>query len=350
MLPLMMNNLHNKKLYGHKPSDSKTYIFPILGLEISDNKYITLGHVMFVSKDFLINEILSNKEHQIIQYTNTEMVNTKTFAILNLEQYGDLEDICKDGNNSLALQIVKQVIGAIYISIYKNKRYIPEYEKRIIISHNSRHEVDEGFVSYIEGDLNQKSFIPKKSDIAENLVISMNQTYLENINDLSTIFQQPIKSRNCYQEKIFKSLELLYGTFSETYTNERVFKYVMIVNHIFKNKLVSDKMYNDKYIGGLLKILFDIVATQKIVDGKISAVFTDIYSRLRNNPLHGELDPYEEICLINHNDYIPLKKITMETLILLVENKELNKLETTEELINYLKLQQENYAKTKKGK
>lgn len=138
MLPLIMNNVHNE--YKHKPSNSRSYIFPILGLEIHDNKSINVGHVMFGSKDFLINEVIGNKEQLILRYINTEMCNTKTFAIINLEQYGDVEGICRDGNNSLALQIVKQAIRALYISIYKNKKCMPGYEKRIIISHNIAEE------------------------------------------------------------------------------------------------------------------------------------------------------------------------------------------------------------------
>jgi len=341
MFPYMINN-RDIKLYAHNPSNYKLYIFPIHGLTIKDNTIINIGNVEFLSKEHLTNSL--NNIGFVSNIIN-EMRDTQTFAVVDLEKYGDIEGICSDGNNSLALQIVKQAIGGIYIAIYKNNNSKLDYEKRIIISTNNRHEVDDGLVSYFECNANDKQIQIRRNVSPDYLCIAIDQVYLASIKDIQDLFTIKIKDRSKYQLKLLKSLELLYATYNKIYTNERIFKFAMIVNHIFHNSLVSAKQYNSKYIGGKIRILFDIILKKKSELRKVAFIFNDIYERLRNNPLHGELMPYEEVCLINYTDYIPLKKIVMETLIILIEDNNMNKLKNTEEVISYLESKQNEVKK-----
>ena len=118
----------------------------------------------------------------------------------------------------------------------------------------------------------------------------------------------------------------------------------MILNHIFRDTEKLDS--ND--IARRIRILFDIKKKKKIIEDKIQKAIPDIFSRLRNDPIHGILDPFEEVCLIHEKDYKPLKRIVMETIILLIEHEELSKLKTTKELNDYIFSSEKEFIRLKK--
>ena len=133
--------------YAHKSINEKAFIFPITGLYLSTNKKLSVGNIDFVDRVYLKNQLIKKDLANNIQFINI-FSKVNTFAVVDLSKFGEYKNVCKDGYNSLALQLLKQTIGAMYISIYNNKSN-PDDERRIIISDKGMHEVDEGLNSYL---------------------------------------------------------------------------------------------------------------------------------------------------------------------------------------------------------
>lgn len=62
----------------------------------------------------------------------------------------------------------------------------------------------------------------------------------------------------------------------------------------------------------------------------------NIYSRARNNFVHGKIDIFTELAVINLKDYIPLKLICFELLKSITTNKELINCKNTKEFDDYI--------------
>lgn len=111
--------------YAHKPIQEKSFIFPITGLQLDMNKSVFIGKVQFVDKVYLEKNIISD-ELAINILFRRNFDNIKTFAIVDLSKYGNNIGLCQARNNSLALQIFKQTIGAIYLTKRKEIQPLKE--------------------------------------------------------------------------------------------------------------------------------------------------------------------------------------------------------------------------------
>lgn len=144
------------------------------------------------------------------------------FAVVDLRRYGNCKDLCKDGSNSLALQLVKQTIGAIYLGIY-NKKLNPDCERRIAISNKGIHEVDEGLNPYMAIYNGKYMVCPNNAD--EGLVATINDFDTDNIYNAVKILSKTLKEKNEYEKKVCKVFEIVYSNFNECYSRERVLKW-----------------------------------------------------------------------------------------------------------------------------
>lgn len=344
--------------YTHKEINVEVFIFPITGLLIGDNNSISVGNIDFVDKVYLKDNIKDITLSYIISQSG-RYNDIETFAIVDLNKFGDHENLCKGGNNSLALQLLKQVIGAIYLSIYN--KYKPQYdiEKRIVISDKGVHEVDEGLNDYIF--FNNYEYVNIIKNNAVDLIADINNFYIENISELNTIMKKKLKQRSELESKICKSLEIIYSVYSEPYTVERVIKFSIILNYIFKE--YDEQKIDSPDIGRKIRILFNIISKNHILETipeymytkgkktkKISDVVIDIYTRIRNDIMHGKIDLYEEYAIINLEDYIPLKVIVMELINIIVNTKDIILCKDTKDMNKYIENREKEIADIKRNK
>lgn len=349
----------NKLPYAHIPLMNTSFIFPITGLKLEKNNKISVGMVEFADREYLKNNVVQNALFEAMSLAN-RYNNIETFAIVDLNKMGRYEGLCpreKGGNNSLALQILKQSIGAIYLSIYN--KYKPKYDmdRRIVISDKGVHEVDEGLVDYFV--LHNGKYMNYPNDTARLLIATVNDFDISNINELNNIMMKPLEERCELENKICKSLEIIYSLYSESYTVERVIKLAIILNYIFRESDKED--INIKKIERKIKILFNTVTNQNILETipkymlskncetkKIANVLDNIYSRIRNNIMHGKIDLYTEYAVISLDDYIPLKVITIEVINTILNIDDLRNCKDTKSMNSYIeKKEKEKIEKIK---
>lgn len=324
--------------YSHKPRKEEKFIFPITGLSIGVNKNIFIGKIEFVDREYLINNIITGFNQ------NKDFIGVKTFAIVDLSKYGIISGLCKDGNNSLALQILKQTIGAIYLSIYL-KRSSADFERRIVISNKNVHEVDEGLNPYLVYNKNKYMVVP--NNVSEMLNASIFDFNLEDISNIIEVLNKNMRAKNEYEKRICKSLELVYSIYNESYSRERILKWSILLNYIFRESDTQNLDSND--IGRKLKLIFNIVEEKKILEKmhkyispkekktkKISQIMKDIYSRVRNNLMHGKLDFYTEYAVCNLEDIITLKIIVLEVIMFMANDNNINKFKDIKEFNSFI--------------
>lgn len=345
--------------YAHIPIMSTSFIFPITGLKLEENSKISVGMVEFADKSYLKSNIVQKGLFDTMEMLG-RYKNIETFAIVDLNKMGQYKGLCpieKGGNNSLALQILKQSIGAIYLSIHN--KYKPRYDvdRRIVISDKGIHEVEEGLVDYFV--LDNGKYMNKPNDTSTLLISDVNNFDINNIKELNSIMIKPLDKRSELESKICKSLELIYSLYSEPYTVERVIKLAIILNYIFRE---SDEVdITSKQIERKIKLLFNTVTKKEILETipkymfdkdcrteKIASVVGDIYSRIRNNVMHGKIDLYTEYSVINLKDYIPLKVITLEVINTILNIEDLMNCKDTKSMNEYIeKKEQERIDKIK---
>ena len=335
-------NILERFLYAHKEINEDKFIFPITGLLIDPDDMIKIGVVSFVNKEYLYRDIL-NKE--LVEYLDIMGIymSTPTFAIVDFSDFGDVENICADGKNSLALQILKSTIGAIYISINDIKD-TPDKERRIVISDLGAHEVDEGLNTYLIW-INGEYYV-QPNNVKEHLVAKAIDFNLENITGFTDILEKPFIKRTEYENKVSKALEILYSTFHEPYTRERILKLSIILNFIFRDN--GNKKLEITHIGGKLKTIFNTIQKKYILenipryicDGKatkdIGKIVVHIYKKIRNEVMHGRVDLNTEYAVCNTEDYICLKIISIETLKFMVSNPKAKKCKDTEQFNSWI--------------
>ena len=349
----------NELPYAHIPIMSTSFIFPITGLKLEKNNKISVGIVEFADKEYLKRNVVQKGLFDAMEWLG-RYNNIETFAIVDLNKIGEYEGLCpidKGGNNSLALQILKQSIGAIYLSIYN--KYKPRYDvdRRIVISDKGIHEVEEGLVDYFV--LDNGRYINNPNDTSRLLISDVNNFDINNIKELNCIMMKQLEKRSELESKICKSLELIYSLYSEPYTSERVIKLAIILNYIFRE---SDEVdINSKQIERKIKLLFNTVTKQEILETipkymfekdcrteKIASVVGDIYSSIRNNIMHGKIDLYTEYSVINLKDYIPLKVITIEVINTILNTENLRNCKDIKSMNEYIeKKEQERIDKIK---
>lgn len=346
--------------YVHRPIDEEIFIFPITGLRLKNNE-LSIGCVKFVRKNYVRNN-LKNKNTGKKAYSSTEFnkkfKNINTFAIVELNKLGEYENKCEDGSNSLALQVLEQTIGAIYLSIY-NKKERADDEKRIIISDKGFHEVDEGLNSYMAIGMNGYDILSTRA--SEGLIANENDFDIDNISGIIDILNKKIQDRTKFENKLCKSLEIIYGTFIESHAIDRVIKFVIILNYLFRED--DNQKFKSNFIGRKLKIIFNTIDNKKIIEllpdylhdntnstKKVSALITDIFSRIRNNVMHGKLELFKEYAILNTKDLIPLKVITMELIDSILSNEYLLSSKSTKEFNERIEKKEEERIKLYRDK
>lgn len=327
--------------YAHRPIDKDRFIFPITGLKVSINNIKTIGLIDFIDKEYLIQNFIGSR---LLAEFNRNFKAVNTFAVVNLREYGDCEGLCRDGNNSLALQLLKQTIGGIYLSIFNKIRDI-DHEKRIVISNKGIHEVDEGLNPYIV--MHNSSCHVYHNNVEENLNATMSDFDINNIPNVIKILQKSLKEKNQYEKKICKVLEIMYSNFNECYSRERIIKWSIILNYIFREN--NSRNIKSTDIGRKLKIIFNVIEEKEILEylpkyitpevkktKNISSIMIDIYSRIRNDLMHGKIEYYTEYAICDAKDLIILKAIVMELLNIMVQDEYLNYCTSTKEFNTYI--------------
>ena len=355
----MVNNLLIPNIpYAHKQIQEQCFIFPITGLVLSNNESIKIGEIVFVNKKYLENNIL---DKFLVLDPNYDKLfnNVKTFAIVDLSKYGDYKDLCKDGNNSLALQILKQTIGAIYISIYIKKKKV-DCERRIVISNKGLHEVDEGLNSYMAFYKGEYYLCPNEVD--KMLFCTSSDFELYNIKKFIRILNKNYEEKSQYEQKICKALEIIYSIYNESYSRERVIKWAILLNYLFRED--DDQNLESTDIGRKLRIIFNVIEEKKILENipkyicpsskktkKISDIMIKIYSSVRNNLMQGKIDFYTEYSVCNLEDMIILKVTVIELLIIMCDDKYIDNCKTIKDFNLFVeKKEAENIEKYKEFK
>lgn len=342
--------------YAHRPVNSKKFIFPITGLKLGENDRLKVGKINFVGYKYLLENVISDDLYSNDKFKSS-FSNVKTYAIVDLELFGDYKELCEHGNNSLALQILKQTIGILYISIYneykKSDRY--DLERRIIISDNGVNEVDEGLSSYISIDKNKQSII--YSSVNKDLEASVYDFDLNNVKDILNIMEKKLTDRTQFENKICKSLEIIYSIFNENSSRERVFKWPIILNYLFREDTGD---INIQFIVKKLKAIFTIIMPQQILESipdyiakdckntdKVNKIVEDIYTSIRNKIMHGHINLYEEYTSCKIENITILKVVTLELINTLCQS-DFVKCNTTKELNKYISDKEKEYSKKKR--
>lgn len=342
--------------YANKPILENSFIFPITGLMLAMNTSISVGNIDFVDREYLTKNVI-DAELVFDSLFSNHFKNVKTFAVVDLSKYGDYRGLCKDGNNSLALQILKQTIGAIYLSIFI-KRSNVDFERRIVISNKGIHEVDEGLNSYLA--IYKGKYMVCPNNVDQLLVGSCTDFDLENISNVISILNKNYKEKNQYEQKICKALEIVYSIYNESYSRERVIKWAILLNYLFRED--DNQSFDSPDIGRKLRIIFDVIENKKILEDlpkyispkskktkKISDVMINIYSKVRNNLMHGKIDFYTEYAVCDLEDMIILKVSVMELLIIMASDKFLKECDSIKSFNAFVeKKEAENIEKYKK--
>ena len=344
--------------YAHRPIQENSFIFPITGLQLAMNTSIFIGNIQFVDKEYLEKNIIDFQLACDSLFTRN-FNNVKTFAVVDLSKYGNYRKLCKDGNNSLALQILKQTIGSIYLSIFI-KHDSPTFERRIVISSKAIHEVDEGLNPYMAIYNGKYMICPNEVD--KGLVGSFIDFDLENIENIIDILNKDYKEKTEYEQKMCKTLEVVYSIYNESYSRERVIKWAILLNYLFRED--DSQNLDSPDIGRKLKIIFNVIEKKEILEKlpryivpkpkktkKISDIIINIYSRVRNDLMHGKIDFYTEYAVCKLEDMIILKVIVMELLSIMASDKYLNECKTIREFNCFVeKKEKENAEEHKKNK
>lgn len=350
------NYLIPKLPYAHRPIKEKSFIFPITGFELEYNSKFSIGKIDFVDHRYLENNIIENDLSSNEMYKRV-FKEVRTFAIVNLDSYGNCNEVCKDGNNSLALQILKQTIGAIYLSIF-NKIDNVDFERRIVISSKGVHEVDEGLNSYLA--IHNDRYVICPNDVDQMLIGKCADFDLNNIKNIINILDKPYSEKNEFEKKICKSLELIYSIYNESYSRERIIKWSILLNYLFRE--TDEQDINSNNIGRKIRIIFNEIENKLILEylpryispelkrtRKISDIIINIYSRVRNDIMHGKIDFYTEYAVCNLEDLIILKVTVMELLTIISGDKYLTECKDTKGFNEFVERKSKEYIEMKKA-
>jgi hypothetical protein len=290
----------------HKPLHTKKFILPLQGLILDTKDSISLGNVILYSKESINEEYDLNGIDQLV---------VSTFAYIDTERIGE-ETNYRLGENSIAFRIVKEIVGYLYILVFK--KYKLRKERKIMISNNREYEMNEGFAPYWAGDSYFKN-INFSLPIDLKLNISEVDSYLNNARWEKILDKKP-KERTNLQKKIVKSLEVLYTIYNEINANERISKYFILLNYLLKES--PEQNINRKFMSRYLNEIICNRLGLDVFDSKFTKAFDKFYHRLRNCHEHGVLKENEELTLIDENDYNNLTIIVMNLIIYLAEHED----------------------------
>lgn len=318
--------------YLHTPSDEKIFYFPLTGIAIHEQ--IHIGKTEIIPIDKLDNSL---NLPQIMMQNVKCIAKTQVSVSENWRQFTD--------NFSIALQLTKQCIGALYFSFYKcNIR--PDDNRRIVISNIGEHEVDEGLVPYYTNKANNIR------DLSSHLTFKSNDMSLDIIREINFINSKlnEFYSFDCeYGNKILKSFELLYCVNNEIYSNERILKICAVLNMLFR----TDSQSNFPWISNQIHQLFNrhsvdvkskfptelIETNDDLSSKKLNVILNEIHNEIRNNFMHGKINLYTEFTVINTEELL-FFVITLYELLNIMTSENYYTIKTTKEFIE--KLNQDN--------
>lgn len=330
----LYSSIEDHYLYAHRKINENEFVFPITGLNIE--KKLEIGKCIFLPKDkFLKGEYPAAKNSLcwITQYFR----NVNTIALVDTTSLN--EDWYKySDNGSIALQLLKQSIGAIYMALYSKAMRVDD-ERRIVISDLGQHEVDEGLNpcftnhSIIRDNGAAKKLIMGSRDINSIVDILLN---------ISKKMSQWYNKGNELNMKVLKCLELLYCLFNEIYSNERILKISAFLNFLF----IEDDNYNidspvllsriiqvfNKYNLNIYDKLPEEFAESFELPKKPIEKLQEIYNDVRNRFSHGKINVYKEFTVINTVDYLLYKITFLEFLKLLMFDSKMSTLESSKAL------------------
>ena len=185
------------------------------------------------------------------------------------------------------------------------------------------------------------------NNVSELLIAKEEDLDIKNIEEFIKILNKNIEEKTEFETKICKSLELVYSIFIESYTSERVFKLTTLLNFIFNESEKHD--FKSQFIGRKLKIIFTVIdkkcflenipayiCSRGLLTKDISEITRNVYSNVRNKLMHGKIDVFTEFAVINLEDYIPLKIISLELLKAIVSDKKIVDCKNTKEFNEYV--------------
>ncbi|WP_024861849.1 hypothetical protein [Ruminococcus flavefaciens] len=325
-------------LYAHNPSQDREFYFPLTGIDISQPLKIGKCEIIPVS---MLKETINFPQLM------TSHISCIAKTIVDVSE--KWESACD--NYSIALQLTKQSIGALYLAFYNSKNRC-DYSRRIVISNIGKHELDEGLVIY-----KTERLLNNYSDISKTLCF--------NNDDQTDLFSSSIKvidskmdsfySQDCeYGNKILKALEILYCINNEIYSNERILKICAAINMLFKDN--SGKEIDSNWIASQLNQLFNYFGIDikgkvpdELIDDyfsktKYTALFVDEYKKIRNNFMHGIIELYKEFTVINSVDYFFYIISLYELINIMIGKAEFQSLTNTDEFIQTLISNNKNHS------
>jgi len=301
----------------HNKDNCNEFLYPLFGILIDDGTKV--GKVSFLNK---------NKLHGFSSIDSLFL--NDIFAKIAITEQ------CKDGRNSLALKYIKETIGYFYILKYCNSKYVMD-ECKILITNKKHYDMDEGLIPYYS-IVNDSSLLKNAQFANPGLNFDYNQFSSNNRKSILEIIEKNEEDRNEIEKKIAKSLEFLYYIINDPNANNRMTNYFILLNHLFRDH------ENDININGInqyINYYFTKLKPMEFVTGKKNTqVLSDLYDRLRNNIQHGIIVSELESSIIDEHDMISLKKIIMETIIILAEHPELNKHKNMKDVFNDMKAKQ----------
>ena len=306
----------------HNSINNFVFIFPINGIDMSDAKELKIGYVTFMDK------VITKCKYNVDNFE----FDAETYALVDLsKQTFKLQ--YHNGLNSIALKILKETIGFLNISVYN--RLSLDKERKIIISNISKHMLEEGLIRYLS--INNDKVIKIENTRFDTVDLTMTTseiTLLKHMNkNLIKLLEQNFEDRSELHKKLLKGLEYIYYISNEIYASERIIKYFIVLNNIFK---VDGIDLNRKGIAKYLNLVFSRVKPIQVFSGNFNRQFEALYDGIRNDIMHGILKLDNEEGMINIHDYHNLKVLFYELLISLTESDEIFELNTTKDLNSYL--------------
>ncbi|MBO6231980.1 MAG: hypothetical protein IK990_06525 [Ruminiclostridium sp.] len=321
------------RLYEHRGSNATVFYFPITGMIITQP--LKIGKCDYIPLSLF-------KEQIKLPQNMVENISVIAKTTVDVPENWIKNAI---DNYSIALQLTKQSIGAIYLSIYNSKKRC-DNNRRIVISPIGKHEVDEGLVIY-QTNLSTRN----TTDVSSTLFFSdkdASDLFLANLDTINNQILMYYSNNNEYGNKILKSLEIIYCINNEIYSNERILKICAALSMLFKADN-DTKDVDSPWIASRLNQLFhyrsvniiekipETVNCLKKTKKNYNEIFIDIYSRIRNSFMHGIIDPYQEFTVITTDEYLLYIVSLYELIDILILDGSFNSLQTTKELVERIK-------------
>lgn len=306
----------------HRPINEFIFVFPINGIDMSDIEEIKIGYVTFLDK------VIAKSKYNVDNFD----FNAETYALVDLSKQTFILQY-QNGLNSIALKILKETIGFINIAIYDRWRL--DKERKIMISNINKHILEEGLIQYLSINNNNVIRIENTRFNAIDLTITTSEIKsLKYMNkNWIRLLEQNFEERSELHKKLLKALEYIYYVSNEIYASERIIKYFIVLNNIFK---VDGIYLNRKGIAKYLNLVFSRVKPIQIFSGNFNREFEALYDGIRNNIMHGILNLDNEEGMIDRIDFHNLKVVFYELLISLTESDDIFILNTTKDLNSFL--------------